>query len=794
MNIGGYEVLRRIGEGAYGKVYLARRRGAEGFRTYYALKRLHLERQGDVEFERYLLREARLGGLVNHPSLVRIHEVLRLDGEYVLVMDYVEGVTLRDVLGRRRGTGEGLPREVAMEAAADTLDALHYVHTLRDPEGRDSSFVHRDVKPGNIMLTPGGGLKLMDFGVARPDDAPSGTEIGELRGTIAYMSPEQAAGQEASPAADQFAAALILLEMLTGDPAWGDTRASGILSRVVQGDVSEGLGRLAEDDELVPLLQRMLSKAPADRFENASAAARALRGVRAKVPTPPALADFVGTELTWFEENPGSTPNVPSWSSSASLGVQVSAASADAAPRAFDPNGTWTGLDAVSDPAGVSLREAFDAPDEGPDPESTLPLGSRAGAVSAAALSAAEAASASSGPVAALGPGSSQPVAWSERTLPFTGGPMAPDAGATSSPSVPPPAVAAPPVIPGGPLPPGGLSDTLPRRKPRGMEVMSSPLLSAILGVLLVLLIFILAWLVFRTLPEKQVVEASVHDADALSAADGERKPLAARTTTPPPARAPGPALGELAEGEADELEELPGEAEVEGGGDAPPAAAIASAPTSGELDESVELAALDRAPVEKPVTVASRRQVEEPTPREVEPVRATSSRRTDSKDDLEPGQILGDDRGRGGRRATAERRAREEQAVAAEEKRQAEERERDGWRPPLPDAKATDATAVSGPTLRFLSSQEQPRTVPLSLKVRPTGFFAERVSVYYRWRSDGAASTRKRSLSKQGDGSYTLKIPSSELRPDRLQVWFQAEPGGVSLGSESRPLEVRVR
>ena len=788
MNIGGYEVLRRIGEGAYGKVYLARRGGAEGFRTYYALKRLHLERQGDTEFERYLLREARLGGLVNHPSLVRIHEVLRLDGEYVLVMDYVEGVTLRDVLGRRRGTGEGLHREVALEAAADILDALHYVHTLRDPEGRDSGFVHRDVKPGNIMLTPGGGLKLMDFGVARPDDAPSGTEIGELRGTIAYMSPEQAAGNEASPAADQFAAGLILLEMLTGDPAWGDTRASGILSRVVAGDVSHGLDRIADDDSLRPALERMLSKDTAARYDNASLAARALRGIRATLATPPALSDFVGEELAWFEANPSGTPNVPSWSSEpASQGAEVSGAPV-ATPPDFDPSGTWTGLDAVSDPAGVSLREAFDAPSPGPDPERTLPLGSKSSAVSAAALSAAEAAPVGPGPGVELGPGSSQPVAWSERTLPFTGAPMAVDPGATSSPSVPAPPLA-PPSIPGGPLPAGGLSDTLPRRRARGVEVMSSPLLSSILGVLLVLLIFILAWLVFRTLPEKQVVETeAVHDADALSAADGERKPLAARPGLPPPAPAPTAAPGRVEEAELDELPENPEAPDV----DPENPAASAARPTA-EAD-SVAVAELTRPPVAPPVTVASRRVVDEAGPREVEPVRAAEPDTLPSTAELEPGQILGDDRGRGGRRNTAERRARDEQAEAAEAARQAEEKQKEGWRPPLPEGEQAAPVEASGPTLRFLSSGEQYSSVPLSLKVRPTGFFAEGVSVYYRWRSAGSASTRKRSLGKQGDGSYELNIPVSELRPDRLQVWFVAEPGGVALGSEGQPLEVRVR
>ncbi len=259
MKVGPYDVLRKLGEGAYGKVYLARKGDPSGFVTYYALKRIARTRERGPEFEAYLRREAKVGGLVNHPSLVRVHEVITLRGEWVLVQDFVDGVTLGSVLTNRRGVG--IPREAALELNASLLESLHYLHTLRDPEGRDYGFVHRDVKPGNVMLTAGHGIRVMDFGVTRGDEAGAGTLAGELRGTIAYMAPEQATGGEVGPASDQFAAGLMLLEMLTGGSAWGDIRGAAVLGKVVMGDVSHGLSALPEeDDELQGIVLRMLAR------------------------------------------------------------------------------------------------------------------------------------------------------------------------------------------------------------------------------------------------------------------------------------------------------------------------------------------------------------------------------------------------------------------------------------------------------------------------------------------------------------------------------------------------------
>lgn len=374
MKVGPYEVLRKLGEGAYGKVYLARKRSRAGFVTWYALKRIARTRERGQRFEDYLHREAQVGGLVNHPGLVRVHEVLDFPREWVLVQDFVDGVTLGRVLADHQERGEAVPREVALELVAELLETLHYLHTLRDPEGRASGFVHRDVKPGNVMLTAGHGIRVMDFGVARGEEGLEGTLAGELRGTLAYMAPEQATGEPVGPAADQFAAALVLLEMLIGGSPWGDVRGAAVLGKVVTGDVTAGLAQLEVDDPVGPIVRRMLSRSAADRYPTAVDAADALRSLRARTPTPPALRRFsrtvveaLRTDLPEEDEHPSWTgawtaaaPDMPRAREVDSLGPVEEPAEDDAAP----PRTSEERLDADQDDILDRLMARDDAAEE----------------------------------------------------------------------------------------------------------------------------------------------------------------------------------------------------------------------------------------------------------------------------------------------------------------------------------------------------------------------------------------------------------------------------------------------
>ncbi len=807
MRVGDYDILRRIGSGAYGKVYLARKGEKDGFRTYYALKRLRVEHAGDEAFERYLLREARHGGLVNHRNLVRIHDVLRVGGEYVLVMDYVEGVTLREVLAPRRDTSEPLPAEVCLEIAAEVLDALDYIHTLVDPEGTESAFVHRDVKPGNIMLTPAGGLRLMDFGVARGEDAEHATQTGELRGTIAYMAPEQAAGKTAGPAADQFAAGLVLLEMLTATPAWGDPKGLGILGKVVQGDVSEGLVRLAATDPVAAILMRMLAPEPGNRFATSGEAAQALRTLRAEAGTPPALGAFVREELQRLQDAPAVEDDAPSWTDSEG-----------------DPAGvTWTGQGAgegtlppadptsTGDPPPVAADDAF----------KTLPLGSgqvHARDLVAAAAAGGDASSSSPSvrppahdtgpPTLPVGPPTKpMPAAPAPGAAPPGPPPVAPGsgAGAASSASVGRPpgppgtprsasadasasssAVTGPlrPPVPGGALPPGYGAKSGPAAPSKD----GGNFLGAGLIVLMVLLIGGVVALALRP------VDAPIREVDAD---ETRAAPPAAGTVATAGGGGPGAtAAGDPSEADADA--ELPGDAAVTEmliEEDEAEADAVADEVREASARLSDERVVYPDPPAEyrDPGRRDEGAARAEPPPRE----EATVSARGDEADSgggLVEGTVIGDT-GVRERRAPPRRVDEARPDKLAERDRRAEaEAVESGTGGGDRASSSSPSEADAGPGLRFLSARQQPLGVPLSLRVRPEGFLAQSVTVYYQWRGEGSSGRRKRSLRAEGDGSFALEISASELRNDRLQVWFVAEPGGVKTGSASRPIEVKVR
>jgi serine/threonine protein kinase len=879
VKVGEYEVIRRIGHGAYGKVYLARRGDPGGFRTYYALKRLRLEHSGEEAFEHYLLREARHGGLVNHRSLVRIHGVLRWEGEYVLVMDFADGVTLRQVLGPRRTEGDAIPREVALEIAAETLEALHYIHNLVDPEGRESGFVHRDVKPGNIMLTRAGGLKLMDFGVARGDDpGEAATQVGELRGTIAYMAPEQAAGDSTGPAADQFAVGLVLLEMLTATPAWGDPRASGILAKVVQGDVSEGLVRLEATDPVCGILMRMLQPEPSERFPDTGEAAVALRALRAQIPLPPALPAFskreidrirgassmpgmavpswtdsedsVGSSGTWSKANapPGAPPDAvqsPSPVHTLPLGqravsaMEIEASTEDedylddlddlldaeelelsddeptdmAPPPRVPPQpltplpplapppplvrSAWPGdledeAAALNDPAGSDPRLAVGGQATAPRGSgalATVPLGTHAAPTAAPPRPAPPppipAGAASTIPPVPPGASSTH---WTEKTLPWSGQGQpptpAPPAGpppgpATAAPPGPAPAQS-PPRIPGGPLPPhlsGQRNDGLPRTEPEERDLLSHP---GVLGGVALLAVLLIAGVVWVTVQARRPDPGPLVDPIEDVASTLRPQPTAAPRPTPFEAELPGSAS--VLEMEIVDAEDP----------------TLAVEPKRSVADEPE----FDR-----------REQQERATP----PLLPPPSERRDLPSETQEPRSEAGTKGTGQDGGFVEHDRREVEAatggdleegmIVGEEPRT---REAEGLEPRPVDGRRSDGEASSDrggepataatssdsaePTLRFVSAGVQPLGVPLSLRVRADGFLANGVSVYYQWRGEGRSGRRKRDLRRQGDGSFALEIPASELREDRLQLWFVAEPGGVRAGSEGRPIEVKVR
>ncbi|MFZ5785402.1 MAG: serine/threonine-protein kinase, partial [Acidobacteriota bacterium] len=207
--LGKYTVEGLIGGGGFGLVYRATQRGPAGFVQEVALKTVHPRAEDGLAA---LVREARIIAQLHHRNVVQVHDLAH-DGEvWFLVMEFVEGVTLRELRDRK------LPLWVRVGIGAEVAAGLEYAHTLRDENGGPLGLIHRDVKPSNILLGRSGAVKLADFGLAKLSLRPSEerTEVGVVKGTPAYMSPEQRLGEPATAASDIFSLAAVLHELTTG--------------------------------------------------------------------------------------------------------------------------------------------------------------------------------------------------------------------------------------------------------------------------------------------------------------------------------------------------------------------------------------------------------------------------------------------------------------------------------------------------------------------------------------------------------------------------------------------------
>jgi eukaryotic-like serine/threonine-protein kinase len=261
---GRYRVLAELGQGAMGIVYRAE--DPELGRVV-AIKTIALSgtaQEQDVHQARFR-QEARAAGAVSHPAIVTIYDVGREGDLAFIAMELVEGRELRQLI--REGA---LPATRALEIAALVADGLGYAH--------ERGVIHRDIKPGNIMVLPDGRVKIMDFGIARLQESDVKTQSGVLLGSPQYMSPEQVAGHRLDGRADVFSLGVVLYEMLTGVKPFDATDLTQLLFWVVNLPHKPP----SERNPFLPpvidyIVARALKKNPEERYATAAEFARDLR-------------------------------------------------------------------------------------------------------------------------------------------------------------------------------------------------------------------------------------------------------------------------------------------------------------------------------------------------------------------------------------------------------------------------------------------------------------------------------------------------------------------------------------
>jgi len=259
-----------------GTVHLGRRAGAGGFTRVVAIKRLYPRLIHDVAFRRALLTEARIAARLHHPNVVGVEDLEELGGELLLVMDYVEGASLAELLVEPPSV---LPRDVSVRIVLDAAAGLRAAHQLRDDDGRPLGVVHRDVSPANLLVGADGTTRVTDFGLARCTSALTDepTQAGVFKGKCAYMAPEYLCGSGIDARADVFALGVILWELLAGRRLFKTRQPLETMSNVLTMR-APGLSAVAPEcgTTFDALLATALSKTPEERFPDAASFRAAL--------------------------------------------------------------------------------------------------------------------------------------------------------------------------------------------------------------------------------------------------------------------------------------------------------------------------------------------------------------------------------------------------------------------------------------------------------------------------------------------------------------------------------------
>ncbi len=273
--LGRYRLIRRISRGGMAQVYEAKRESLAGVAPRVALKVILPEHALDENFRDLFINEARVGSQLQHPNLVQIQDFDQQGDLYYLVMEYVEGVTLRRILSLAKRNRLLLSQAVVAELGRQICEGLHYAHTARGEDGEARHLVHRDIKPGNIILNPQGVVKVLDFGISKVLDAANGTD--GVKGTWGYMSPEQAVGKPVTGAADQFGVAAVLYELAQLERLYGQTEPKKIRELMNRDEGARRAAQLAgRNRDLGPVLMRALQRDASARYPTAIGMARAL--------------------------------------------------------------------------------------------------------------------------------------------------------------------------------------------------------------------------------------------------------------------------------------------------------------------------------------------------------------------------------------------------------------------------------------------------------------------------------------------------------------------------------------
>jgi serine/threonine-protein kinase len=301
--IGRYELCFELASGGMATVYLARVDGASGFEKLVALKRIHRHLAKEKKYIDMFLDEAKIASRITHPNVCGVFDFGHADGEYYIAMEYLVGEPLARLCGKVARDQEQrrhplLPLRMA-SIIADACEGLHAAHELKDANGDLLHVVHRDVSPRNLFITYHGSVQVVDFGIASARQRMHHTATGQVKGTFAYMAPEQLAAKPIDRRVDIWSLGVSLWEMLTFKRLFrSDTTANTIHAVLYDDLVPPSAHRSQIPKELDEIVMKALERDPKKRWQSAREMGRAIRqflGTRHEIIGPAELSDWMGT-------------------------------------------------------------------------------------------------------------------------------------------------------------------------------------------------------------------------------------------------------------------------------------------------------------------------------------------------------------------------------------------------------------------------------------------------------------------------------------------------------------------
>jgi len=270
LTLGPYRVIRHIASGGMSEILLCQRQGKKGFQKTVVAKLISKALLDTPKIKQMFLHEVQIHSRLCHPNVVQILDFGEIRDNYYMILEYVPGLTLRELIFKAKESYGSIPPFFALGLLREVLKGLHYVHSLKDKSGIKLDLVHRDISPENILISVDGSCKICDFGLAKSRLKSHDTQSGTIKGKLSYMSPEQHRGQKIDHRSDIFSAGACLFEMVSGSKLSGDT-----LNGDDRGLTGPQIGAHIRDltkkvpTEIICLLERALARMAKERFQSA---------------------------------------------------------------------------------------------------------------------------------------------------------------------------------------------------------------------------------------------------------------------------------------------------------------------------------------------------------------------------------------------------------------------------------------------------------------------------------------------------------------------------------------------